>query len=188
MRLFPLFNQTGFSFVTLVVGRNFLGSFSLGLKIYLVMILSSFLVFFIYHKKEEHTFSIAECNRETEFSCVQLIKNSTLNMIYIIGFLLAFTIPSTLIRTTFKRKSVSLVLSGLLEITNGCHTIVTVLSRQSILLLPALCFCVSFGGICVGMQSEICVRDNRFSMKDYYIRKGLQGIFAFALGFLLNFL
>ena len=185
-RLFPLFNQCSFSFVTLVVGREFSSSFYVGLQIYAVMIFSSLLVYLLFQQQDDDTFSVGYTKENVPFSLLSIIKKSTMNMLYIVGFLIAFSIPCALVQQYFTKRIVSVLLAVGLEMTNGCRMICKYFPADSIFRLPFLCFCVSFGGACIGMQSQLCQENGGFSMKEYYIRKFLQAIFAFLFGFFIR--
>ncbi len=184
-RLFPLANQTGFAFVCLVLGRDFLGAPLLGIKIYSIMLSSALLVYLLYKGKRNERYSLNKSVASSPFSILQIIKNATINMVYIIGFLVAFSIPTAIFDAYFYGKPISLFFAVILEISNGCSSVLQMLPSPSPFRIPLLCFCVSFGGLCVGMQSQMCILDSPLSMREYYIRKFLQGILAFCLAFLI---
>ena len=184
---FPLLNQTSFPFVVLVLGRDCLSSFAHGFLLYACMLLSAFIVFIFGKRKEENVLKIEKTCENRDFSLVVCIRNATQNMLYIVGFLVAFSIPIALMEVCFGG-IFSVVVSMMLEISSGCYAIAEYFSSTSLFRIPLLCFCISFGGFCVGAQSKMCIGKAPFSMREYYIRKFLQGTIAFCLGFCFQFL
>ncbi len=184
-RLFPLVNQTGFSFCVLALGERMLENIKVGMYLYLTMLASSLFVYFLLPINDKtHEQNSRITTKTQDFSLVTLIQNSTLNIVYIIGYLLAFSIPSSLIQTLIPNKMISTVLCMPLELVSGIEAVRSSLGSGTF-FLPSLAFVLSFGGICVGMQSEMVIGNQGLSMKNYYIRKGLQGVIAFMLcGFL----
>ena len=182
-RLFPLFNQTGFAFVCYVVGRGFLGSFATGCKIYCIMILSSLVIFLLFPRGNAVEYCTASDRQKNAYSLVSAVREASLNMLYIVGFVLTFSIPCALAFALCKEKLICALLCSLLEISAGSRAISELLISP--LHIPLLCFCVSFGGICVGMQTEMCVSAYALSMKEYYKRKLFGAMLAFFLGFLI---
>lgn len=188
-KLFPLCNQCSLAFVTLGIGKEMLGSIRLGFALYTVMIVSALLVYILLPdgKGEKQASMI---NKETAPSrhFVVIVRDATLATLYTVGFLLLFSIPIALIKHLCQSTSLRLILTLALEFTGACRTALEVLAPSSPLLLPTLAFILSFGGICVGMQSELIVRQTRIGMRSYYLRKLLQGLFAFAITLLLSLL
>ncbi len=184
---FPLLNQTSFPFVVLVLGRNYLSSFAHGFMLYVCMLLSAFVVFLFGKRKEGDVLVTKKPPKNHDFSLVACIRNATQNMLFIVGFLVAFSIPIALIEVCIGG-IFSVLVSMVLEISSGCYAIAQHFSSASLFRIPLLCFCISFGGLCVGAQSKMCIGEAPFSMREYYIRKFLQGIIAFCLGFFFQFL
>ena len=186
-RYLPLLNQTSLPFVTLVVGHDFLSSSALGLMLYTCMLLSAFIVFLYKREKRKDTILPKKPSVTRDFSLVSCIRSATQNMLYIVGFLVAFSIPTALAKACFGGVF-SVLISMVLELSSGCCAIVEYFSSASLFRIPLLCFCISFGGFCVGAQSKMCIGEAPFSMREYYIRKFFQGIIAFCLGFFIQFL
>lgn len=184
---FPLLNQTSFPFVVLVLGRDCLSSFAHGFLLYACMLLSAFVVFLFGKRKEGDVLVTKKPPKNHDFSLVACIRNATQNMLFIVGFLVAFSIPIALIEVCIGG-IFSVLVSMMLEISSGCYAIAEYFSSTSLFRIPLLCFCISFGGLCVGAQSKMCIGEAPFSMREYYIRKFLQGTIAFCLGFCFQFL
>ena len=81
-------------------------------------------------------------------------------------------------------KSLSIFLTGLLELSNGCIQLTTFPSN-GLRMVMASTF-LSFGGICVLMQTHSIA--GSFPIPMYLPGKALQGFLAFMLSYLLQFL
>ena len=181
-RLFPLSNQCSLAFVTLGVGDALLGSQRQGLYLYIIMILSSLLVFFLFPTKNEDASQHEKINKkEAPRPFVHIVRDATLSTLYTVGFLLLFSIPIALLESAVKNDSLRLMLTLPLEFTGACRAAIEIIPKESILLFPTLATILSFGGICVGMQSELIVKSSKLNMRNYYLRKLLQGAFAFLI-------
>lgn len=78
---------------------------------------------------------------------------------------------------------VSGILAGILELSNGAHTL-SALPRSTYTLGLISAF-VSFGGICVYFQSQLVLQGSDLNTRPFFIAKCLQGLLNFALTLLL---
>lgn len=187
-RLFPLCNQCSLAFVVLGIGRDLLVSSSIGFYLYFIMIASAALVSLLFpSKKSKESIEIRNSAQIARRSFVSIVRDATLATLYTIGFLLLFSIPIALIGHFSQNNLLSLLLTIPLEFTGACRLAISTIAASSPLLLPTLAFILSFGGICVGMQSELIVQVAGIGMSDYYPRKLLQGLFAFLIALLFSF-
>lgn len=73
-------------------------------------------------------------------------------------------------------------ITGLIECTNGCN----MLSKSaSFLSVPLASFVISFGGLCILVQSIAFLKEARVKIKIFLLAKIIQGLTAFAISALL---
>lgn len=93
-----------------------------------------------------------------------------------------FRVGLNFLRTYLPLDGVALVAAeGLLELTNGCCHLQSVPSEPARFLLAG--GLTAFGGVCVGLQTaQVCPR---LRLRDYWLGKTLQTVFALLFGWLL---
>ncbi|CAM3744802.1 sporulation integral membrane protein YlbJ [Hathewaya histolytica] len=101
------------------------------------------------------------------------------------GFVIFFSMITEIIRSNtilsiaphLKNKTLFSFLLGLLEITNGCHSISSMVIPTELKLI-LISFLISFSGLCIILQVYAFLYKYNFSIKKYVRRKFLQGILA----------
>ena len=93
--------------------------------------------------------------------------------------------PLTLLfNAIFKNESLSIgFLTGLIECTNGCFALGLIKSHLSIALAG---FLISFGGLCIILQSVTFLKQANVNIKVFLISKIIQGLTTFTLLALLS--
>lgn len=113
------------------------------------------------------------------------------------GFVIVFAIISEIIQSTSFFKNVCLtnttsttitsVLLGILEITNGCNNI-SLLNIPLFSKVGILSFLISFSGICIILQVYTFLFKYDFPIKKYIVRKFFQGIISGLLSIFIFFI
>ncbi len=185
-------NNSGPVFIIGTVGTQMLNNVTIGYKLLVIHIISAltigFLLGFISDKKEKqyiHT-------KNTTLPLGELLSSSISNGIetiisicgYIVFFSIIYTLFSKLQITTLLAKPLYLIgldryisngiISGFLEITNGCN----IISKSNSYFLPFISMMLAWGGFSIHAQSMSFISKTDLSAKKYIIAKIMQGIIA----------
>ena len=182
-RLIGFSNNTGPAFVISGIGVGLLHSYSIGIIIYISMIISAVLVGIIFGLRKRPSISKgALC--ESNFDFVASIKKGALGTLNVCGFVVIFSVISGIISLFVKNGTLFTLLTSFIEVSCSAKAIST--CGFGICLKTALsAFAVSFSGLSVHLQAKSFIADTDISMKTYYKMKLLQGVLAFIIAFLI---
>ena len=182
-RLFPMVNNPSVAFVTVGVGQGMLGSVSSGVLLYLCVLVSAYVIGVIgKHEVMKNTeVSFTSC---APLSLPAIIRDATLTTVHVSGFVILFGALGSLI-SALLGGALSTVLLLVLEVTGACARAAE-LSFATPVRMGILAFALGFGGLCVGMQSEVYLNSATLSSLSYYKRKLLQSVICAVLCYLLS--
>ena len=184
-RIFPMLNNPSVGFVTVGVGLGSFGSLKIGIFLYLCVLFASFTVG-RFGKCATPSLSYAPV-KPRERSLPDLIRNASLTTLSVVGFVVFFTVLSAILDKILLSPALRLLALLTLEVTGGATGAATLLGAPLVLRLALCAFALGFGGICVGMQSEIYLRSSSLPVLPYYERKLLGGLLAAILVGLLSY-
>lgn len=183
MRLLAFCNNAGPAFIFGVLGTNFSNKV-VPVVLWLIHIVSAFLVgILLPHTKETESIS-------TDFHVVRLtdaIAQSIKTMALICGWVICLRIVLAYIDSLFLKflpLSVQIIITGLLELSNGCLRL-SEIEFESIRFLIAS-FLLPLGGLCVALQTAAVTEG--ISMRLYFPCKILQCCISVFLSSLLQFI
>lgn len=173
-------NVTGPAFLIAGVGAALRGSAAEGLALYAIQIISAALTgYFTAPRKRRN--GIEASVLRAPFSLPSSIASSTMSLLVICGTITFFSAVGSLINFLLP-ENISVFLLAFAEITSGTDAIVDILGTQNLLSFALTCASVSFGGVCVGTQCAVYIREAGLSMISYYKGKVLCAALAFLLG------
>ena len=161
-----------FIFCLSVLGE-LLGDKLMGINLYLICVLSSFITALCFKYK---TSIILKTNvkQEQRFSLINSIKKSALNSIYIIAFIIFFSAISSVLLFVLPKSFFSTFAVSILEIGKGVKLLSVYRSRYT---FPALAFALSFTGISAMLQVKGFCED-ALSIKRYLFMKTVSAAIA----------
>ena len=186
-RILLFSNNTGPAFLIGSVGIRLLHSAKMGLFLYLLQIIVSFafgffLGFFSKEEKEERKFSYK--SNPSPYSFSEMMRNSTLQMLSICGYVAFFSVIGALLSPLAKSLPLKALLYSLLEIGSASSFLASTFFPSE-LLLPLLAFAVCFSGLSVYLQSLDFLVQTDIAPSLYLPSKLLHGSLAFFLSVLL---
>ena len=175
-RLLAFCNNSGPLFVLGSVGTVMLGDAKAGVTLYMCHVLAAVTVGFLF-RFYKHT-QLPRPQKSTAF-CVQplgaavadSVRAAVNNMLYVCGFTVLFAVLLALLPE-------SVILNGLLEITNGCGA-VCVLPLPFAQKMRLVSLVLGFGGVSVHMQLAGILADTDLSVKTSLAGKGLQAVLSY---------
>ena len=176
-RMFPMVNNPSVGFVTVGIGLGSFGSVRIGIFLYLCVL---FCALFVgrFGKRKESADTMASIPFSASRSLPEIIREASFTTLAVVGFVVFFTIVSSILDIILISPPLRLLSLLTLEVTGGA-TGIAMLSGASLPLRLALCaFALGFGGVCVGMQSEIYLRRASLPVLSYYERKLVQGLLS----------
>ena len=176
----PFLINAGPGFVIMAVGKIMFGSVGLGVIFYISEVLSSLVIGKILYRENEC--SISKARRGMPFSDALIISvnDSSEAMVGICGFVLFFSLITSIIKKVLGDCFFSSFISSIMEVTNGCKT-ASGLERGYLLAS----FLISFSGIsCLYQIKAIAYKNNIKTAKIIFI-KLFEGILAVLITFLL---
>lgn len=197
-------NNAGPLFLSGAIGIGLYNNSLIGFLLILVHYLSAILVGFLFRflKKGENNqsqqkldFKIIKID-ELGFILSSIIKNSVLTVCTIGGFILLFSLISTIFEklyiTSFFARTImpnvdfdfsNAIISGLLEVTNGANKIalsnVTLFNK-----LVVTSMLIGFGGFSIHMQTMGVISNSDIKFSYYLIGKSIQAILSGILTFI----
>jgi len=204
-RLIAFTNNSGPLFITGAIGIGLYGNKQIGTLLLLSHYTSSLLIGFLFRfgKKNE---SLDKATKKIDFEVITLknlgtilteaVKNGVMSVVLIGGFIVLFSIISTIMLETgliyaisnfiFKNLDKELsfsIISGLLEVTNGVNLIsnLTISLLQKLIITSVL---LGFGGFSIHAQTLSVVSKTDIKISYYLIGKTLQGILSGVITYL----
>lgn len=164
-RLLAFFVNCGPSFLISGIGAGLLGNVKIGVIIYLSELLASFIIGFIITRKTDISVSKTNESPSADFgiALTESVVDATKTMILICAYSVFFSAVLPLIMLFCKNFPQLLlqIISGVLEVTNGCFSMVADNAAASVLLLTGF---TAFGGICVIFQIYSIVNQSGLSL------------------------
>lgn len=155
-RLLGFCSNAGPAFIFGILSSVFSSTIDLWL-IWLVHILSAIIVGLLLPGKSQETCSIS-CS--VPFSITHSLQNSLKVTANICGWIIIFRVVLSFLRRWFLwllPTQLQVVVIGILELSNGCIELSTITSEAIRFII--CCSMLSFGGICVGMQTAAVTRE-----------------------------
>lgn len=169
-------NNSGPLFVICAVGSGMLGSIKIGLILYAIHISSAIFTGTIIGRTRKFIGNTSvSFKRKTFDTCI--IENSFFKCIKISACVIFFSIVTLIIQKIFSGK-MGIVISSLLEITNGISMVITNFKPDTALCI--ISFLLSFSGISVLMQ-VLAITQGKLSLKKYLIYKTISGLISAVL-------
>lgn len=131
--------------------------------------------------------SVTNIQHKSQLTLTQAVEKGIRTMAVICGWVILFRIVLAFCSRWFfwfLPESAKVFAAGLLELTNGMHSLQQ-LPGQGVRFLFAACF-LSFGGVCVAMQTISVTKDVGLGM--YFPGKLLQSVLSFIGAYYLQFL
>jgi sporulation integral membrane protein YlbJ len=213
-------NTSGPLFIIGAIGIGMFSDSRIGLLLLITHFLGAFTVGLIYkyYKKEPKTIQSnmiitqkeVNTNIKKEFTFNRIgsimgeaIKNSIDTLLLICGYIVFFSVLSSILNETgiisyisiimekllhilnFDIKISKYIIDGLLEITNGINGVSLLNTIPYIERLTIIAFILGFGGFSVHMQVLSITSNSDISIKPYLFGKTLQGILAGLYTYLL---
>ena len=190
----PFCNQCSPMFLCAVIGIGMLGDIAAALPIALAHYGSGLLLLLCYPRTPRKAHSAPQRADEQRKGFIPMISDGMAVMLQIGGCICIFFVASALLKKTGFYSALeaiccdiglpaglaSALTQGLLELTGGCAAIAAL--NLPFRLTIALCaFLVSFGGICVFLQTRLFINGN---VLRYFCVKTLHGILAAGIAYL----
>lgn len=164
----------GPAFLISGVGASIFGSLQIGVFLYLSQILACVVVgicnSFSLKRLSSHSCSAYDAAVHTSASTLMVssVNDAVRSMGVICGFVVAFSaiLPLIALIVSHFGKEVSFLITGLLEVTNGCNQLMEALPANQILLAALF---TAFGGICVHLQICAMLHGSKISIKRFFV-------------------
>lgn len=179
-RLLAFACNCGPAFCCSVIGIGIYGSLGLGLCLYGIMLVSSFLCGLLTQRKQNvvPANDVQNINTQpfmTEF--VSAVTKSAESMLHICGFVCLFSLLIGIERKFISNILYYAIMAGVTELSSGVFPIATVNIPWTV-KFSLIAFVTAFGGACVVMQTGALLQPAHLSIKPYLRGKLLQGLLA----------
>ena len=179
-------------FIISTVGYQFLGSKTIGLKILFSHYISNIILGILSRNKnfECTNDKITEKNKENikKLNFFIILKNSILNisstLVLMLGIITFFIIVTTLLSNIINISKNYKFIFGLLEITQGLKY----LSYSSLNLISKTIissFLISFGGICIHLQTFCIIDNKKVRYSSYLLTRLIHGLISSIISLLI---
>ncbi len=174
-RLLMFCSQAGPAFLFGMVSNQFPG-ISYAWKLWAIQILSALSVYGIVFRKDEASFSVASASSLTLTGSMQKALRA---MASVCGWVIIFRVLLGYLSPLPLPVQWKLLLSGLLELTNGCAGLKAVENISLRFLLAAVM--LNFGGLCVMLQTASVTEglDLRYYLMGKLLQTGFSILFCF---------
>ena len=180
-----LTSNAGVGFTVSFIGIYLWNSCSFGIFLYVLQLISSFLVFKIAKKSAVIITSQKKIPIITSFT--QNVKQSTMILLEICGFTLVFSIIRVQLQSVLNLKAnsiLSILFSSVLEVSEGAFLSSNAQNYNVGLFFTG--FCLGFGGICMCLQTYSACK-GCFSISRFVILKLIQGLICGSICYVLSF-
>ncbi|MFV0518901.1 MAG: hypothetical protein ACK5LY_01385 [Lachnospirales bacterium] len=191
------FNNCSIIFTIGTVGILFYNNKNLGIFLYTIHIISSYILGVLYSDRTLKTYKITQYfNKEENIKTLftKSITNSFYTLLNIGSFVIFFSFVSATLDATGVFEKITLplinqdqlkgIFLGLLEFTNGIYILST--GEQNILTLPLISFLLGFSGLSVLMQSIFFIEQTKISPWLFIKGKIQHGLLAGFLTYILS--
>ena len=180
-RLSALSNQPSPAFVFGVLGAA-VNIPQAGVKLYSAIVASSLITALITRKRGDNTSSRPEGLEERAFDLVGTVRGCAISSVYLCAFVSLFYALTHLLEDQLPREACYFIYP-FFEVCSGCQFFA---GASDPLSLAMLGFTLGFGGLSVGMQSALFLRDKGLSLYGYFKYKLIQGTICFVICLLLS--
>lgn len=175
-RLIMFSVNAGMGFTVNAVGSVMLRSRESGRILLLSLVISSIILGFIskYFKSDEREIKRL-APKELSFSeaIVSSVSSAAVSTLFACAFVTVFSGISSVTESLIKSESISLAVSCILEVTNGCFD---ASGKISLPLIAAVC---AFGGICVHMQVFSIAKETKINVPRFYFFRVIHSAIAY---------
>ena len=187
-RLICFCNNTGPAFVIAGIGASIRKNAYEGILLYFIQIASAVICGIIISRKVKIYTDKKDYNLNDikDFSIIDCVKRSSLNMLYICALVSFFTVLCGYSYKIFPNDIFNAVFSSFLEIGNGASACAALRNKQLSFILTA--GGISFSGMSVHFQSEIFYHEINISKKKYYTSKTMQSSLSIIIAFFVSLL
>lgn len=187
-------NMPSIAFMTGFVGTGIFKNSTIGCILCLINILSSLILgiinnIFFKHKTKVYISTNENLKNSNNFfkSFVNAIAHAAHSMLIIcacvVFFFVLIEVLKLYLNEIYMPEQIKNILLGMLEITKGISTSITI---QDVSLRAIACaFLIGWSGLCVHFQVIALCEDTDISFKKYFIFKGLQGIICTILAWII---
>ena len=177
-------NNTGPAFVIAGVGETLFGSVRFGILLYTVQIISAFLCGLCFARSSRNrapSFHNPARTPERPINFVEAVRNSTVNLLVICGFVLLFSALIEILSVFAKNRVLLGFLSCFLEVGNASSIAASLVSQYPLTAVLTACIAINFGGLSVHLQSAYFLSGIAISFPKYLTAKLLQTAFSAAI-------
>ena len=179
-RLAALSNQPSVAFVFGVVGAMVKFPMT-GVKIYLAIVSSALVTSLVTRKRSDGILSHPGKREKKSFDLVATVRGCALSSVYLCAFVSMFYGLTHLLEDCLPRGACYFIYP-FFEVCSGCQFFA---GAEGALSLAMLGFTLGFGGLSVGMQSALFLRDKGLSLCGYFKYKLIQGAICFVICLIL---
>lgn len=188
-RLLGFTNNSGPLFIIGSVGTVMLQNKALGYFLCGIHIISAFMSGIVLRAFGRGKNCEKQSNTSVSISLSEAIgdsvKNALLNVLTVCAYTVLFSVIISMIFFAFGENKLTLLLSGMVEMTNGIQKLsLTVENIKNI--LPQIAFLLGFGGICVHLQVMNVTKKANLNLKYYFLGKCLHAFFSALISFTLT--
>ena len=210
-RLIAYTNNSGPLFILATVGISLFEDKKIGIILLISHIISALFVayFFKFWKRDKLEISFNENRFNSKVIPIKLsnfgeilgnsIKSAISNILSIGGFIVLFSVISSILNTSgiieffssslgffgIPQEISSAFFTGIIELTNGVNLASNLYTNYHLLSILLTSFLLGFGGISVLLQVYSIISKENISIKPYILGKFLQGIFSVIFTFIL---
>ena len=210
-RLIAYTNNSGPLFILATVGISLFEDKKIGIILLISHIISALFVayFFKFWKRDKLEISFNENRFNSKVIPIKLsnfgeilgnsIKSAISNILSIGGFIVLFSVISSILNTSgiieffssslgffgIPQEISSDFFTGIIELTNGVNLASNLYTNYHLLSILLTSFLLGFGGISVLLQVYSIISKENISIKPYILGKFLQGIFSVIFTFIL---
>jgi len=185
-------------FVIGTIGSVLLNSQKLGLLIFLSLILGNLIIAVIFKRKSvfyKENISLKKAiiymhtkRIDNKNNFISILSNSIYNaidvLILLLGIIIVFLILSNLIDKINLNSDVTIIIKGLLEMTQGIK-LVSNYDFQLVHKVVFITFFLAFGGFSIHLQVSSIINSTKIKYKNFFISRILHSIISSFLVFLL---
>ena len=192
-RLAAVSNNTGPAFVTGVIGATFWGSYSLGMRLYLIQLVSAAVlgsVFIAVSARskggDSDTLTVTPASGQARLTVVftEAVGQAALGILRVCAFVVFFSVLIDGVSMILPQlpSGALAALSCVLEFTSGCRLAASLGGRAG----AALCaFAIGFSGISVMAQSAAFAAAEGIGMKKTFVFKLFQGFLSAIIAYFI---
>ena len=180
-RLCPIINLPSIAFVVSGVGLGLYKNASVGIMLYICLILSSVISGFFLSRKSTKSENTAIISKQ-KFDLISSIKNAGFSSLAIASYIIFFSGVIGLTSALIKNKTLTTIFSTFFEVGNSTNLIAKSHLFSPALSLSLIAFALGFSGLSVHMQAFSFLPKD-ISKKHYLLTKLIIGLLSAAMAF-----